>query len=292
MKYPVEYRDNNTIISNVKYFDLDLIFDCGQCFRFEKHGGIYEGVALGRRLKISQEGEKVTLYDCKRREFEDIWTKYLSLDVDYESICSFYQNMGDEVLCRASSCASGIRLLRQDRWETLCSFIISQNNNIPRIKKIIERLCQTYGRPFEVLGNTYYDFPSAKTLASLSQEEIFALGTGFRAKYICDCAQKVASGEIDLSLIDSMNLKQSTEYLCRIKGVGPKVASCALLFAFDKRDAFPVDVWVKKILSKYYPAGLDIKALGENAGIAQQYLFYYERYTVSEKKPKNPQKFD
>ena len=102
----------------------------------------------------------------------------------------------------------------------------------------------------------------------------------------------MASGEIDLSLIDSMNLKQSTEYLCRIKGVGPKVASCALLFAFDKRDAFPVDVWVKKILSKYYPAGLDIKALGENAGIAQQYLFYYERYTVSEKKPKNPQKFD
>lgn len=280
MRYPVEYKDGNVIITDVKNFDIDLIFDCGQCFRFEKKDGIYEGVAFGKLLRISQEGGKVTIHNCAKEDFEGTWLKYLSFDMDYESICAFYQSGSDEVLSRASTCGGGIRLLRQDRWETLCSFIISQNNNIPRIKKIINTLCRTYGESFEAGGNTYYAFPPPEKIASLTVDDIFALRTGFRAKYIHDCACKVASGEIDLALIDTMSVDEAIKYLCNIKGVGPKVASCALLFAFDKRDAFPIDVWVKKILAKYYPNGLDIRSLGENAGIAQQYLFYYERYTV------------
>ncbi len=280
MKYPVKYQDGNVILSDVKNFDIDLIFDCGQCFRFEKNGNVYEGVAFGKLLRISQQDSTITLHGCSMDDFNKLWMKYLSLDVDYESICSFYRNGKDEVLRLASSRGEGIRLLRQERWETLCSFIISQNNNIPRIKKIIDKLCRCYGESFSVGENTYYAFPPPEVIASLSLDNLLALGTGFRAKYILDCAKKVASKEIEFSLIDNMSCDEALSYLCQIKGVGPKVASCALLFAFDKRNAFPIDVWVKRIIDKYYPDGLDIKALGENAGVAQQYLFYYERYTV------------
>ena len=169
----------------------------------------------------------------------------------------------------------GIRILRQDGWEALCSFIISQNNNIPRIKKIIENMSKTFG---EKIGDDLYAFPTAKALYEAGEDKIFELKTGFRAKYIYDAAKKVANGEIDLSLIDKMPTKDALEYLMQIKGVGLKVASCALLFGFNKTDAFPVDVWVKRVLEKYYPNGLDLDNLGDYAGMIQQYLFYYERY--------------
>ena len=182
------------------------------------------------------------------------------------------------MLTRAAACAGGIRILRQEPWETLCSFIISQNNNIPRIKGIVERLCRTYGDPIGTPRGVFYSFPGPERLARLSVDEIFALRVGFRAKYISDAARKVASGEVDLGEVAALPTPEAAEALRRISGVGPKVAACALLFGFDRGDSFPVDVWVRRVLAKYYPDGFDPAALGDRAGIAQQYLFYYERY--------------
>lgn len=265
-------------IEDEVFFDISQTFDCGQTFRFERVSeNTFEGVAHGKLLRLSQEECSVTL-NCTSDEFENIWKRYLALDRNYEDINSFFASGSDEVLKRAALYGKGIRILRQDPWEALCSFIISQNNNIPRIKKIISALSERFGEPFECGGRTYYAFPTAKSLADAGTDAIFELRTGFRAKYISDAAQKVASGEIDLDMISSLPTKEALDELMRIKGVGPKVASCALLFGFDKSDAFPIDVWVKKVFEKYYPNGFDILSFGENAGIAQQYLFYYERW--------------
>lgn len=265
-------------IENAEFFDIFQTFDCGQTFRFEQTDPYtVEGVAHGRLLRLIQKDGK-TIINCSMSEFEEIWKSYLALDKDYKGINSYFAQGSDEVLKRASTYGKGIRILRQDSWEALCSFIISQNNNIPRIKKIINALSEKFGESFEYEGKTYYSFPTAKALAAAGQDEIFALKTGFRAKYIADAAEKVVSGEIDPEKICSLPTAEAISELLKIKGVGPKVASCALLFGFDKTDAFPIDVWVKRVFAKYYPDGFDVASFGENAGIAQQYLFYYERW--------------
>ena len=160
---------------------------------------------------------------------------------------------------------------------------MSQNNNIPRIKKIIAALSEEYGEKFEYKSGdgeskTFYSFPTAEALARAGEEALYALRTGFRAKYIYDAARKVAEGELDLGSIAKLPTSEAAAELMKIKGVGLKVASCVLLFGFGRTEAFPVDVWVRRVLDKYYPDGLDTTALGRYAGIAQQYLFYYERY--------------
>ncbi len=260
------------------FFDISQTFDCGQTFRFEKVSeNTFEGVAHGRLLRITQKDGAVNI-NCTYDEFEKLWKHYLALDRDYGEINSRFTLGSDEVLKKAALYGKGIHILRQDPWEALCSFIISQNNNIPRIKKIINALSEKFGKPFEYEGKTYFSFPTAEALVQAGHDEIFALKTGFRAKYIVDAAKKVASGEIDLEKISSLPTSDALSELIKIKGVGPKVASCTLLFGFDKTDAFPIDVWVKKVFAKYYPDGFDILSFGENAGIAQQYLFYYERW--------------
>lgn len=270
---------DSIIIENVDFFDILQTFDCGQTFRFEKVSpNTVEGVAHGRLLRLSQEKIGSVTLNCTAEEFESIWKHYLALDRDYGEINAYFTSGSDEVLKKAALYGKGIHILRQDPWEALCSFIISQNNNIPRIKKIINALSEKFGEEFKYEDKTFYRFPTAKALADAGQDEIFALKTGFRAKYIHDAAEKVVSGEIDLERVASLPTQEAQNELLRIKGVGPKVASCALLFGFDKTDAFPVDVWVKKVFAKYYPDGFDILSFGENAGIAQQYLFYYERW--------------
>ncbi|MBP3332612.1 MAG: DNA-3-methyladenine glycosylase 2 family protein [Clostridia bacterium] len=266
-------------IEDESFFDIFQTFDCGQTFRFEKIGeDVVEGVAHGKLLRMKQTKDGCVEINCTADEFERVWKHYLALDRDYSEINAYFSLGNDEVLKKAALYGKGIHILRQDPWEALCSFIISQNNNIPRIKKIINSLSEKFGEPFEYEGKTYYSFPTAKALAEAGEAEIFALKTGFRAKYICDAAEKVVSGEIDLEKILSLTTSDAQTELLRIKGVGPKVAACALLFGFDKTDAFPIDVWVKRVFSKYYPDGFDIISFGENAGIAQQYLFYYERW--------------
>jgi N-glycosylase/DNA lyase len=266
--------------------DPDKTFDCGQCFRFEKsnkgrHESEWEGVAFGRQVSFARDGERLYVYNSTEEEFERIWRRYLDLDTDYLTIDKDILSRSDsDALRNAVSFGHGIRILRQDPWETVCSFIISQNNNIPRIKKIVRALCERAGD--RVDGSEEFSFPSPSAVGELGVEGLFDLKTGFRAKYIYDAASRVASGEISLDGIMDMASPEGAEELCRIKGVGPKVAACALLFGFGKYDAFPVDVWIKKAIEKYFPGEFDPSRLGPYAGVAQQYLFYYERYLGGE----------
>ena len=265
-------------LSGLDRFSISKIFDCGQCFRFDPSGGGIEGVAHGKVLRFEQpDSSTVNITGINKSDFDSVFCRYLALDEDYEGVDSDILTRldNDQTIREAIKFGSGIRILRQDGWEALCSFIVSQNNNIPRIKKIIEALSREFG---EKIDEDHYAFPTAEALANAGTDKIFELKTGFRAKYIYDAAETVASGSIDLSSVDKMTTPEALEYLMQIKGVGLKVASCALLFGFNKTDAFPVDVWVKRVLEKYYPNGLDLGNLGSYAGMIQQYLFYYERY--------------
>jgi len=212
-------------------------------------------------------------------EFEKIWLGYFDLDRDYESVIT--ELSFDEQFCLASEQACGIRIFRQDGWETLCSFIISQNNNIPRIKKIISALCGLLGEPISTGVNA---FPTAESILSAGVEGLAPIKSGFRAKYLIDAAEKVVNGTVNLNELGRMDYKEAKETLMRIKGVGEKVSDCALLFGFGFHQAFPKDVWVKRVLDKYYGSDFDPNYFGENAGIAQQYLFYYERNILSKTK--------
>lgn len=265
-------------IKRPDHFDLDKIFDCGQSFRFEKaEDGFWEGVAFSRFLRVGQD-EKHVYIRSDEDDYKNIWKKYLSLDEDYEKINEdILAHFKSDVIKRAMEAGDGIRILRQDPWETLCSFIISQNNNIPRIKSLVSAVCRSYGEKFICGEAEYYAFPTVTALLAAGEQGLKALKTGFRAGYLISAAEHCGT-DIDLYRIrDEYTYEQGLEELCRIKGVGPKVASCTLLFSLGKTGAFPVDVWIKRTIDKYFGGKLDITALGEYAGIAQQYLFYYER---------------
>ena len=256
-----------------KCFDIALTLDCGQAFRLREisPGGAWHGVAFGRALTLYEEDEKIVLEGCSEADFGNIWRGYFDLDRDYGAICDSFR--ADPALREAVDFCPGIRILRQEPWEALCSFIISQNNNIPRIKGIIERLCETLG---DDLGGGDYSFPSPERIIEAGVEKLAPLRAGFRNKYIIDAAGKVADGTVDFAKIDSLPLEEAAEELKKIKGVGDKVAACTLLYGFGKVDALPVDVWVKRILAETYPDGLPDCTRGVR-GIAQQYLFHWRR---------------
>lgn len=277
-KNKIVFEKNRTIIKNADNFEPEKVFDCGQCFRFDrKADGTYFGVAKNKYIEISKIQSDVILNYCTENDYNEIFRDYFDMDFDYA--LAGKELAFDDVILQATEFSKGIRILHQDKWETLCSFIISQNNNIPRIKGIISNLCKTYGEPVftDNDGNMHYSFPTAEAVARAGEKGMAELRTGFRAKYIYDAASKVASGEIDLMLPCLMAYDEGARYLQNIKGVGLKVASCVLLFAYQKYDAFPVDVWVKRILDKYYEGKVGAEYFGKYAGLAQQYLFYYER---------------
>ncbi len=283
--YIISEKDNVLEIGGVGDFSVFRTFDCGQCFRFDpvensKYKCEFSGIARGRRVSFAQNEEgKLYIIGATEKDFP-MWEEYLSLDDDYDafnaSLTAEMRGGADkDVTLNAIESSAGIRILKQDRWETLCSFIISQNNNIPRIKKIISAMCEKYGSSID--GG--FDFPTAEVLMNAGEEEIFALRTGFRAKYIYDAAKRVYE---DKSFLENISLSESYEdaekLLSSVKGVGPKVAACTLLFGFGRYDAFPVDVWIKRVLEKHYSKGFDYHVFGKYAGLAQQYLFYFERY--------------
>lgn len=256
-------------------FDLPRIFECGQCFRWNAdENGVYTGVAFGRAAKIRREGDKVIISGSVQ-DFEDIWREYFDLDRNYAEIrrglCI------DDYMRSASEFGAGIRLLKQDKWEALCSFIISQCNNIPRIKKIVETLCRTFGDEIAFDGGTYYSFPPPEKVATLSPEDLAPLRCGYRAPYIIGAAQAVADGTIDLDAIAAGTPEDASKALKTLNGVGDKVANCVVLFGLQMFNAFPIDVWMKKALAKHYGKGFDPAVFGEYAGLAQQYMFYYAR---------------
>ena len=290
-------------LEGVEAFDVSKVFDCGQCFRFDRvgashHENEFAGCAHGKYISIGQDSDTLYIYNITLAEYEEIFEKYLALDRDYaeinREILSISQN---PTLAKAVSTAEGIRILYQEPWEAICSFIISQNNNIPRIKKIIANLAQRCGRRVDTSlmsghvadahlenNGNFYSFPTPEEIIPLGVEGLFELKTGFRAKYIFDAATRLSNGEIDLEMLKSSDSTAlCSAHLCTIKGIGPKVAACALLFGFARLDAFPVDVWIKKVMAKYFDSDFTPESLGRYAGIAQQYLFYYERYLIGEK---------
>ena len=289
---------NAVKLDSVELFDVRRVFDCGQCFRFDpvthsRHEVEFAGCAFGKYISVAQDGDTVYIYNATLDEFESVWKRFLGLDRDYTeinaSILSLSQN---PTLADAVSTSSGIRILKQDEWESICSFIISQNNNIPRIKKLVAALSERCGDRIDVSFMPHhvadahkrddlcvFSFPAPDKVAALGLEELAALKVGFRAKYILDAAEKMSRGEIDIESLTSLSdTEECVKLLCSVKGIGPKVASCALLFGFARLDAFPIDVWIKKVMAKYFDEHFDPRALGAYAGIAQQYLFYYERY--------------
>lgn len=258
-------------------FSLSATFDCGQCFRFMRgEDGRWCGTAFGRSLCLYEEDGNIVFENVTEKDYLTIWSDYFDLDFDYgrfwETACA------NETLFRiVHTCApereKTLHILRQEPFETLCSFLISQNNNIPRIRLIIRALCENFGERIEAEN---YAFPEPEALARLSEENLAPLRCGYRARYLIDAARKVANGQVDLAAIVRMETEKGREELLKILGVGKKVADCVLLYGFHKMDAFPVDVWMRRAMERYFP-GESPACFGGYAGLAQQYIFSYIR---------------
>ena len=263
--------DTGVRISGVNDLDLAQTLDCGQSFRWIESTEGFRGIAFGHEVTMRMEGDTLFIDNSTTEDFESIWKSYLDLELDYgrirEAICSIHP-----VLKEAGEYAPGIRILRQDPWEALCTFIISQNNNIKRIKGIVARLCEAFG---DKIGSGY-SFPAAERLSGLSIQDLEPLRAGFRSKYIIDAAQKVARGEVNLDVCRELPYEEARAELMKIKGVGVKVADCALLYGLHRIEAFPVDVWMKRALETLFPK-MTADDFGDYAGIAQQYIFHYSR---------------
>lgn len=251
-------------------FDLEQTLLCGQCFRWKKLGdNDFEGIVGDKYLHITQGENKFVLHNVSQNDL-DFWNDYFDLKTDYGAIIKTLS--ADKYLSAACAEKSGIRILKQEPFETLISFIISQNNNIKRISGIIDRLCEEFGTQME----KGYMFPTEKQLEGVLPEDLAPLRAGFRARYIADAVAKVNSGVVALDDIKNMSYEQGKAELLKIVGVGEKVADCVLLFGFYKTEAFPKDVWIKRIMTTFYPDGLPECTKGVE-GIAQQYLFDYAR---------------
>lgn len=264
------------LAKNITPFDLALTLDCGQAFRWAKtDDDAFHGVAFGKYLKVKQVGSDVIFYNTTSEDFESIWSVYFDFNRDYNEILN--RCAKSEIIAPMLNTTSGIRILKQEPWEALCSFIISQNNNIPRIKGIIQRLCENFGEPLE---NGLYTFPAPERLKDLSVEDLAPLRSGFRAKYILDAAKKCSS-EIDLNEVCEMPIDDARNTLMTIKGVGKKVADCTLLYGMGFIESFPIDVWIKRALETLFANGFPSE-FNDCAGIVQQYIFHFIR-TQNEK---------
>ncbi|MFI3206640.1 MAG: DNA glycosylase [Clostridia bacterium] len=252
------------------FFELGETLDCGQAFRWKETDGVWTAVAFDKLLSIKKEDSELVL-SCTKDEYETIWKKYFDIETDYEKIKKEIEKVSP-VLKDAIKYAPGIRILRQEPWEALCSFIFSQNNNIPRIKGIVERFCDNFGE--DISGHKA--FPKAEKIASLCEEELAPIRSGFRAKYIMSAADFVASGKINLNDLYTMPLDEAKNELMKIKGVGPKVSDCVLLYGLYRTECFPLDVWMKRAMEVLLPNNKP-EDFGKNAGIAQQYIFHYSR---------------
>lgn len=253
-------------------------FECGQCFRWNAgEDGVYTGVAASRVLRVRQEEGKIL---CSAQE-EDLafWKDYFDLDSDYSGADARFKQV--DYLRECAEYGAGIRILRQEPWEALCSFIISQCNNIPRIKGIVEALCRLWGDPLEP---GLFSFPGPERIAPLSETDLAPLRCGYRAEYILNAARAVDSGELDFRLLRDMEPEQALERTRNLRGVGAKVANCFLLYGLHIMDRFPIDVWMKRALKEHFPPDFDPAALGEFSGLAQQYIFYYARETAAANK--------
>ncbi|GAA3644909.1 DNA-3-methyladenine glycosylase family protein [Asaccharospora irregularis] len=282
------YEENNSVVlEGVEDFNIKHIFECGQCFRWKKEENeSYTGVAKGKILNVEEKGDKIYLNNTNLEDFNNIWHDYFDLGTNYTEIKNKLKEM-DEYLDKATDFGWGIRILKQDQWEMLISFIISSNNRIPMIQKAIDNLSKKFGKFIgEYNGKEYYAFPTPQELSRASKEEIRACQTGFRDKYIKSTADAVANNNDNVYGYSMLDTEQCRKELLKFNGVGPKVCDCISLFGMQKYDTFPVDVWVKRVMQEFYVdedmslpkiRAYALDKFGELAGFAQQYLFYYAR---------------
>lgn len=263
--------------------DLDKTLNCGQCFRWKKlPDDTWIGVVGNKQFMVKHkeiDSKQCIITTATQNEWENILYKYFDLDYDYEANLTI--PCTDEFVNKAHEFGRGIRILRQDKWESLVSFIISQRNNIPKIMSTINKLCIAYGNKIEieVLGKKYtdYTFPDAKTLSKLDISDLDGIGLGYRDEYILLAAKAIENNIIDLERLadDKISGYQAVEELLELRGVGTKVANCTALFGLHKLDMFPIDVWIQRIIDNYYNGELDYSVYGNLAGLVQQYMFYY-----------------
>lgn len=286
-------EEQKYVLENAKSFNIRDIFECGQCFRWNKQeDGSYTGIWKENVLNISQENHKIIFKGiCQNGDIEKEVKEYFDLDRNYEEIKDKLAKI-DENMKSSIKYGEGIRILNQDLWETIISFIISANNNIPRIKGIIERLSKKYGKEIKWNNESYYTFPTAEELKNVTVEEYRNLGLGFRDIRLYETTKMINEKQIDLEkLKQNPNTQEVRDKLLTLSGVGPKVADCILLFSTLKRfEVFPIDVWVRRVMNELYIKKEDetkvskkeIEKLaqekfGNLAGMAQQYLFYWRR---------------
>lgn len=258
------------------YFDVGQIHRSGQCFRMEEtKEGHYEVCAADKYVKV-QKSEDGWQFLCSSEDYEGFWRHYFDLEADYGSFRDKIDKK-DIYLTAASEFGSGIRILNQDLWEMIITFLISQQNNIPRIRKCIKNICACYGEKKENGFGGYYDtFPSPEALSRASEDDLRALNLGYRSKYIAVTAKRIAGGEVDLTSIKSMVYPEAKEALTKLYGVGQKVADCICLFGLHQMEAFPVDTHIRQVMDRRYTEGFPFERYGGCQGLMQQYIFYYD----------------
>ena len=280
------------VLINPNSFNMKHIFECGQCFRWNKQeDNSYIGVVKNAVIKVKKENDNIVFTgSCNGENFEELIKDYFDLNTNYEEYKNKLSQI-DEYMKKSIQFGNGIRILNQDLWECIISFIISDNNNIPRIKKIIERISEKYGKEIEFEGKIYYTFPDIQELSKASVQDLRELGMGFRDIRVYNTTHMILNNDINLDKIKNMkSTLQMKEELLKLDGVGPKVADCILLFSLKRLDAFPIDVWVRRVMNDLYIHNDDenkvnkkqLQLLAEEkflglAGIAQQYLFYWKR---------------
>jgi N-glycosylase/DNA lyase len=288
----LEYKGLNIIegknkieVSGIKDFNPTHIFECGQCFRWNRQDdGSFTGVAKNRVIKVRMNDDKLEIENSDTKDFIDIWYDYFDLGTDYSAIKEKLKK--DVILKEAVEFGYGMRILRQDIWETLMSFILSANNRIPMIMRTVDSIAKRFGEKVEFDGKLYYLFPESSTLAKTDVKALQICGGGFRCKYLDKTIKMVNDGIVDLTGIENMDTDAARNELKRFPGVGNKVADCTLLYSAGKHEVFPTDVWVKRIMEFLYFGReatmneiqvFSKEAFGGLAGYAQQYLFYYAR---------------
>lgn len=288
-------QEQKYILENATSFEPKHIFECGQCFRWdEQPDGSYTGIVKDNVINVKKVDNSIVFKSLGADNLEKLATDYFDLNRDYEEIKDTLSKI-DEYLANSIKYGSGIRILNQDLWETIISFIISANNNIPRIKGIINRISQKYGNEINWEGRNYYTFPTPENLAKATVEELRGLGLGFRDVRVYETTHKILEKQVDLEKMhEEKDTQKVRDELLSLSGVGPKVADCILLFSTLKRfDVFPIDVWVRRVMNELYIKNEDetkvnkreIERLakekyGNLEGIAQQYLFYWKRDTA------------
>lgn len=292
------------VLENFKSFEPKHIFECGQCFRWNmQKDNSYTGIFKDNVLNVKKENNKIIFKGMCKQSIIKVCTEYFDLDTNYEKIKSTLSQV-DSYLKESIEYGQGIRILNQDLWETVISFIISANNNIPRIKGIIERISKAYGNEIIYDNNTYYTFPTPEQLGKANVEDLRKLGLGFRDKRVYDTTKMVLNGDIKLEELErEENIEILREKLLTLPGVGPKVADCIMLFGLKKFEVFPIDVWVRRVMNELYIKNCDetkvnkkeIEKLAEQkysnlAGLAQQYLFYNRKLLLSYCRKYIPQK--